>query len=201
MVMGEDIGKLNKAQSQILKKAYESNERSIRLVNQMLNVARIEEGKFLFELSRCKLKDIIDEVLALVNKEIMAKKLKLEKNIDKDLPDIKADKEKLVLAISNVMDNAIKYTPLNGKISLSARVESDKIIFKINDNGIGIKHEDQPKIFSKFFRGENAVHIQTDGSGLGLFIAKSIIKGHNGQISFISKEGKGAEFTISLPIG
>ena len=117
---------------------------------------------------------------------------------------IEADLEKIKLAIQNLIDNAIKYSiPGNEVIVDLDRIKEGKNSFieiKIKDNGIGIGKKEQKRLFSKFFRAENAVRLQTEGSGLGLFIVKNIIKAHQGKIWFESAENKGSTFYIKLPI-
>lgn len=200
MVLDGDAGKTTKEQINILQKGYSSNERAIKLVNQMLNVARIEEGKFSYQLEKCNFKELLNFVLDEAKDELRLKKIKIKKEITSSSLTLKIDKEKITLALQNLLDNAIKYTAVNGKIYLSVKARENFLIIIIKDNGIGIVKEDQLKIFSKFFRGENAVRVLTDGSGLGLYITKNIIEEHNGEIKFMSQEGVGTEFIIKLPI-
>ena len=111
-----------------------------------------------------------------------------------------ADKEKLLLALQNLVDNAIKYTPNGGRIEIRATEQkNDFLSISIRDSGVGVPKKDLPRLFSKFFRASNVMLMQTDGSGLGLFIVKSIIEKHGGKIEVSSEEGKGTEFTLTLP--
>ena len=114
---------------------------------------------------------------------------------------MRVDKEKISLAISNLVDNAINYTK-EGKISIQFEYDSkDKQVkFSVKDTGIGISEEQQKRLFSKFFRGINAIKAETEGTGLGLFIAKNIIEAHGGRIWFESEEGKGTTFYFTLPL-
>jgi signal transduction histidine kinase len=105
----------------------------------------------------------------------------------------------MYLVIQNLLENAIKYTPENGKIELTIEMGGNLIKVKIKDNGVGIPDKEKVKLFSKFFRAENVVRMQTEGSGLGLFIVKNIVKSHGGEIAFDSKEGKGTEFFFTIP--
>ena len=129
------------------------------------------------------------------------KKVKLEYNEpDQGLPKVSMDVDKISLAIQNLVDNASKYTPQGGKIIISLKHEDQKLIFSISDTGVGIPAEQHGRIFSKFFRADNVIRMQTDGSGLGLFISKAIIENHKGSIWFESTEGKGTTFYFSLPV-
>ena len=102
--------------------------------------------------------------------------------------------------LQNLLENAVKYTPEHGKIEINVAPGDQLLQFKIKDNGVGIPAKDQAKLFSKFFRADNVIRMQSEGSGLGLFIVKNIIQRHGGDISFSSREGKGAEFIFTLPI-
>ena len=122
-------------------------------------------------------------------------------NKPKRLPKIYIDEEKMTLALTNLADNAVKYTKEYGKIEITLDAKSkNKLKILIKDNGIGIQKNEQKKIFTKFFRGSNAVLMQTEGNGLGLFLVKNIIEKHGGRIYFSSKINKGAEIVMELLI-
>jgi two-component system sensor histidine kinase VicK len=110
------------------------------------------------------------------------------------------DQEKMKLAVQNLIDNAIKYSADNSKIDITLTSDNENIEFKIQDQGIGIPEAQQQKIFTKFFRGDNAEKVNTIGSGLGLFLAQNIIEAHSGKIWFESGAGSGTTFYFSLPI-
>jgi len=110
------------------------------------------------------------------------------------------DPQKMHLAVQNLLDNAIKYTPDGGKIVLKVFREKDDVVCTVQDSGVGIPDDQKDRVFSKFFRGDNVIRMQTQGTGLGLFISRSIIEKHKGSISFESQEGQGTSFTFRLPI-
>jgi len=110
-----------------------------------------------------------------------------------------ADSEKLSIALTNLIDNAVKYTPGGGRVRLTLRRENDFAVLSVSDNGVGIPKADWHRVFSKFFRASNVIRMETEGTGLGLFIVKNIIKRHGGEISFVSEEGQGTTFTFTLP--
>ena len=110
------------------------------------------------------------------------------------------DREKLSLAIRNLIDNSIKYTRTGGQITVSVWPEEGFLRIRVKDNGIGVPEKDKGLLFNKFYRAQNAVRFQTEGSGLGLYFVKSIIDKHNGSLMVESEEGKGSAFTISLPL-
>ncbi len=201
LMLDGDVGKITKKQTELTSKLYESNERMIDLVNDLLNVARIEEGRYIFKPILADIGAIIQFVVNSYKEEVGERNLKLEFKVsEKELPQVKIDVEKIRLVIQNLIDNAIKYTVSGGSITVSLRRAGESIECQVSDTGVGIPEDQKARVFSKFFRGTNAVKIETDGSGLGLFIAKNIIEAHGGKIWFQSEEGKGTAFCFSLPI-
>ena len=201
MILDGDLGDLNSQQREMLNKGYQTNERMIALINDLLNVSRIEEGRFQYRFVRASLEDVVDRAVRDLRVTTAKKKVKLEYNEpDQGLPKVSMDVDKISLAIQNLVDNASKYTPQGGKIIISLKHEDQKLIFSISDTGVGIPAEQHGRIFSKFFRADNVIRMQTDGSGLGLFISKAIIENHKGSIWFESTEGKGTTFYFSLPV-
>ncbi len=200
MVLDGDVGKITKQQIAILNKGYVSNERVIKLVNQMLNVSRIEEGKFGYSYAMSDFLDIIRSNVNNIKDLTENKNLKINLKLPDKPININMDKEKINMAIQNLIDNAILYSPENNKIDIEVRQEDNSLAFTIKDSGLGIPKNDQDKIGTKFFRSDNVLRVQTDGSGLGLYITRNIIEGHGGTLDFESTEGVGSVFTIKLPL-
>jgi PAS domain S-box-containing protein len=200
MFLDGDLGKLTKEQREFLEKTYKSNERMINLINDLLNVARIEEGRYLYRPVLADIVPICQSVIDSYKEEIEKKNLKFEFKKPKELPKVRVDIEKISLAIQNLLENAILYNLPGGKIEISLKLKENKIEFSIKDTGIGIPKELQRRVFTKFFRAPNAMRIETEGSGLGLFITKNIIEAHGGEIWFESEEGKGTTFYFTLPV-
>ncbi|GMX58860.1 MAG: hypothetical protein MCSN_5140 [Candidatus Microsyncoccus archaeolyticus] len=201
MILDGDVGKINPEQKDLLEKTYFSNERMIGLINDLLNVTRIEEGRFLYKPEKMQLEGVIVNVIQELEETIKMKKINVKfEKLKKLLPPVIIDEEKMSLAIYNLLDNALKYTvPEKGEIIISLEEKDDSIIFKIKDNGVGIPKDQHQRIFSKFFRGDNVIRMETEGSGLGLYTTKNIIESHKGKIWFDSDEGKGTIFYFSLP--
>jgi PAS domain S-box-containing protein len=201
MLLDGDLGKLNKEQTDFLEKTYKSNERMITLINDLLNVTRIEEGRYIYQLLSYDLVEITQSVIDSYKGEIERKDINFEfKKPEKKLPKILVDEEKIKIAIENLLDNAVRYIFPGGKITISLELLENEIQFKIEDTGIGIPRDEQPRVFTKFFRGVNAIRMETEGSGLGLFVTKNIIEAHGGRIWFKSEEGKGSTFYFALPL-
>jgi len=202
MFLDGDMGEITETQSQFLQKTYESNERMIALVNDLLNVAKIEEGRFLQKMQEYDMADIIIEAVGVLKE--MAEKKGLVFNYSlpsKKMPKVLLDKEKVVLALQNMIENAVSYTK-SGRVDVLTDYFplKNEFVVQVKDTGIGIPKNQKDRIFSRFFRGLVATETETDGTGLGLFIAKNIIEAHGGRIWFDSEEGKGSTFYFSLPI-
>jgi len=199
MILDGDLGSLTKEQREFLEKTYQSNERIINLINDLLNVTRIEEGRYIYKPQTTEILPIIESLLKSYEGMIQKKNLTLELKKPPKLPKVKVDIEKISLAIQNLLENAIIYNVPNGKIEITLEDKGEEIQISVKDTGIGIPKDQQQRMFTKFFRGSNAMKIDTEGSGLGLFITKNIIDAHGGKIWFESEEGKGTTFYFTLP--
>jgi len=200
-ILKGEAGRATKKQEELLQKAYFNNERMIAIIDDLLNVTRIEEGRFLGKFAKESIEKLIDEVVQKHRETIKEKNIKVETIFPPRLSsEIEIDKESIMLAVDNLIDNAIKYTSRGGEVTI--KLSCDKIGLKaqIKDAGIGIPEYQQDRVFSKFFRGDNAVKIGTSGTGLGLFIVKNIIEAHNGKVGFKSEENKGSTFWFTLPV-
>ena len=200
LVADGDVGPVNPEQKEYLMKGYESTTRMIDLINDLLDVDKIESDKFSYTFAPEQLDAIIQGIVDDLTGVATEKGVNLIfRNEAGGVAPINADKVKLRNALQNLIDNAIKYTIGGGDVTVILKEERGMFKLSISDTGIGIPRSEQGKVFGKFFRAKNAVRKQTDGSGLGLFIVKKIIEKHEGTISFESAEGKGTTFSISIP--
>ena len=200
MTLDGDAGKLNPEQEKILLKGYVSNERIIGLINEMLNVSRIEEGKFGLEFLPEDAALVVEELTSEFRSQIKVKNIKFSFKKPSFALNALIDREKFKLALRHLIENAIKYTPEYGTVAVEVKTGQSFLSIRVEDNGVGIPAAEQAKLYSKFFRAENVVRMQTEGSGLGLFIVKNIIDKHGGRIMCRSREGKGTQFMIRLPL-
>lgn len=192
---------LTAVQKEIVKKTSQTNKRLITLINDLLDVSHIEEGQFGYDFEPTDLVAITKEIIATFTDAVTHRGVTLSlTELGYALPPISVDKEKMKIAIANLLDNAIKYTKEGGTITLSFKVEKTSLSLVIHDTGIGISEQEQPFIFNKFFRAKNAVLLETEGSGLGLYITKNIVEHHHGIISFESRINTGSTFTIQFPL-
>jgi len=201
-LLGGDFGDLNPQQKDYLIKTNQSNERMINLVDDLLNLSRIEEGRYIQKKEKFLLEELIEK-----NIENIRFKLK-NKNVDISFEDVQrpvevlADKEKINLVVQNLIENAVNYSREDGRITigLSKDEARGETTFRVQDNGIGIPEDQKDRIFTKFFRAQNALRAQTVGSGLGLFINKNIVESHGGRIWFESELDKGTTFFFVIPL-
>lgn len=203
MLLDGDLGELNEEQTELVEKTYASNERMVNLINDLLNVSRIEEGRYLYKPELVHIEEITDPIIDSYKAEIERRGLKIEvKKPNKETPTVVADQEKITLVIQNLLDNAMKYSLKGGDIifTITHNDKDNRVQVSIKDSGVGIPKDQQERLFGKFFRATNVIRMETEGSGLGLFISKNIIEAHEGRIWFDSEEGKGSTFYFDLPV-
>lgn len=173
----------------------------LKIVNDLLDVAQIEEGRFGYSFADLDLQAIVERVLE--GSQVIAKEYGVSLYFERaeGIPPLFVDEEKLAMAIGNLVDNAIKYNVKNGEVIVRvARTENEPYVkISIEDTGVGIPAEDVGKLFTKFYRSSNVVRAETEGSGLGLYIVKNIVERHGGALDVESVVNRGTKVTISLP--
>ncbi len=201
MMLDGDLGEISIEQREFLNKTYRSNERMITLINDLLNVTRIEEGRYLYRPILSDIALVLKFVINSYQEEAKKRQITLKfKQVKKIIPKVLLDIEKMKLAFQNLIDNALKYTFAKGKVVVTLDSNGKEVVVSVKDSGVGIAEEQKKRVFTKFFRGTNVIKMETDGSGLGLFITKNIIVSHDGRIWFESKPGKGTTFYFAIPI-
>lgn len=200
MVIDGDAGALNEEQKNLLDQGYKSNERMITLVNDLLDVSRIETGRFEYSFVDGSLEDLVETTIQDFQQIVKHKSVNLKYDKpDAPLPKVQMDTLKLKMVVENLIDNAVKYTAPGGKVEVLFKYDKNIIEVIVADNGVGIPKGQMTQLFSKFFRAKNVIKMQTDGTGLGLFIAKRIVEKHGGAIWVESEEGKGTKMHFTLP--
>ncbi len=200
-VVLEKKHKFPQNQIELLEKGYGSTNRMVTLVNGLLNVVRIEEGRFGYTLHPVSIESVVRATVEERRIVAQEKNLTISLHFPKSaMPEVPLDAEKFSWAFANIVDNAIHYTPANGIIDITLTPEEGYLTLSVRDTGIGIPEREKKDIFGKFFRASNAILFAPNGSGLGLFIAKNIIEKHGGSIALESEEGHGTIATIRLPI-
>ena len=205
-------GPLPDTQRNALEKIYISNERLIQLVEDLLNISRMEAGRMEFDFQEAQIEDLVQEAADTLELSAKAKKLYLHwQKPSVALPKLKIDITKIKEVISNMVDNAIKYTQKGG-VTVRAergsffdhetREQKNVIRVSVSDTGIGMDKDELENIFNKFERGKDVSHYHTDGTGLGMYVGKKMVEAHHGKIWAESPgKGKGSRFVLELPVG
>lgn len=202
MFLDGETGKLDKRQIDLINQAYKDNESMSILIDDLLNLAKIEERVGGYEFGSCDLEGVIGVVINDLNFAAKEKDIELVFEKSSKIPVIKADTTKIRLVIYNLIDNSIRYSYNKGKIIIRLELDRDSKFIKVSvqDFGIGIPKSEQKYIFEKFFRASNAKEKENVGTGLGLYIVRSIIERHGGQVGLISEVNKGSTFWFTLPM-
>jgi len=219
MLKNEDIGKINLEQREILEQVYTSNERLINLVNDLLDVSRLDEARLKVVSAPRQVEEIIDEAAGNLAVQVKNKNLNLVwEKPETVTPKVLADKDRILQVILNLLSNAIKFTVSGKKIEIKVSEKGEiaprdisvrygfgekrgkYVQVAVADEGLGIPEEEQKKMFTRFFRGSNVKKANIEGTGLGMFIVFEIIKLHGGAIWFESEEGEGTKFYFTLPV-
>jgi len=207
MLLNEDAGKLNDEQKNYLQEVYKGNKRMVDLVNALLNVSRIDLGTFAIEPALTNIIELANDVIKEMQSQVVAKKLLISTSFA-ELPQISVDPKLMRIIFQNLISNAVKYTPEQGKIIVtvqksnkapSKKQPGTSLYISVADTGMGIPAAQKDKIFTKLFRADNVRAKETEGTGLGLYIIKSIVEQSFGTIWFDSEENKGTTFHILLP--
>lgn len=191
---------LNKKQLKNIENIDQLSIRMIRLVNDLLDVARIDQNRLVLRKEPVDLCKIIEEIVSETVPIARSRNIEITSNWTKNNPKIIGDAIRLKMVVENLINNSIKYTTNRGKIDIKVAKKGNSLVFSIKDNGVGIPEEQQGRVFDKFFRSDNIVKYQTEGTGLGLYISKSIVEQLGGEIWFQSVENLGSIFSFSLPI-
>jgi PAS domain S-box-containing protein len=212
MLLAGDAGKLKEEQKKYLSEVAAGSQRMVDLVNALLNVSRLDLGTLMIEPESVDVPSISRSVVLELKPQVIEKKIKISESYDKDLVEYSADKKLLRIVFQNLLSNAVKYTPKKGLVKVEVgqktkgqafgdrKLDGDFLTILVEDHGMGIPVRQQDKIFTKMFRADNARESETEGTGLGLYIIKSIINQSGGHVWFQSEEGQGTTFYVILPL-
>jgi signal transduction histidine kinase len=164
-----------------------------------LDVSRLESGSLHLKFAPVDLRTSVREVLELLGPLIREKGQTVDELLPEELPLVSADSEQLTQVIINLVSNSHKYTATGGRITVSVKASGNTIELAVKDTGVGLSSEEQAQLFTKFFRADHPATRKEGGTGLGLWITRSLVEMHNGNISVTSEPGKGSTFTVTLP--
>lgn len=198
LILDGTSGELNPEQKEQLKIVHSSGKHLLALINDIIDLSKMEAGRINVEISEFKLGEVLEEAFSILN--IILKKKKIELNVDVGDILMKSDHKRLLQCLMNLLGNAIKYTE-KGSIVITAKVIQNKVEISVTDTGIGIKKEDIPKIFGPFVRLQTPLTARTSGTGLGLYLVKKLATDFlGGDVEVKSEYGKGSTFTLSVPV-
>lgn len=212
MLLSGDAGKLSTEQHDYVREIFEGNQRMVELVDSLLNVSRLDVGTIRNDPEDTSMIELADSLQKEMQATITTKNLTLTRDIEKRLPNVWADPKLLRMVVQNLLSNAIKYTPKKGKVTLTmhtatpgeihtARLHgSDYLFLSITDTGYGIPKEQHQKVFEKLFRADNVRKMEVEGTGLGLYIVREVVKKFGGAIWFESMESVGTTFYVVIPL-
>lgn len=200
LLMSGKLCKINEKEVEYFKILKENVSRMGEMVSDLLTVSRIEQRKLPLKKEEVSLEALIRDLILVFKPWTTASNIEVNFQAEKKLPKVLADPSQIRLVVENLLDNAIRYIKDRGEVKIRLLNNGKNLYFEIEDNGVGIPKEDQKYIFQKFFRSGNVARYQTQGSGLGLYIAKAIAEKSGGKIGFHSEEGKGSTFWFTLPI-
>ncbi|HQP92315.1 MAG TPA: HAMP domain-containing sensor histidine kinase, partial [Candidatus Omnitrophota bacterium] len=199
IVFDGTAGVLNKQQKEFLDIAKRNVDRLNRLINDILDFEKLESGKMAFNIQENDINDAVTEIEKTMRSVVEQGKIDLLVELDKNVPKVKFDRDKILQVLTNLVNNAVKFTE-KGFIKIKVEHEDNVVKVSVRDSGIGIKEEDLPRLFGKFEQLNTGVLRKTGGTGLGLSICKDIIAKHNGKIWAESKYGEGSAFIFVLPV-
>lgn len=202
LVLDGDAGPVNAQQRQLLDEAFKSSQRMVSLIEDFLNMSRLQTGRFVIDKHPSDIPAMITDEVNSLQSTAVSRELTLEYRRTGELPEkLMVDEGKLRQVVMNFIDNAMYYSDANSVIKIRLSRRDDKLVFEVKDTGIGVPAEAQSQLFGKFYRASNARNRRPDGTGVGLYLAKKVVTEHGGDIIFSSVEGKGSTFGFSLPIG
>ncbi len=200
LILDGDVGDITDTQREFLGIVKENADRLVALINGMLDIASIEAGRVHLEVEPLAVADMISDAVDAFRIVLEQTGRVIRTRIPAGLPRVAADRHRMGQVMLNFVSNALKYSPRGGDVMISARLAEGFVHVSVKDHGMGITREDQQRLFTKFFRSDNAMTREIGGTGLGLSICKDIIELHDGRVWVRSKPGEGSTFSFSLPI-
>lgn len=197
------FGELNEKQSKYIKNVLDSGRHLLSLINDILDLSKVEAGKMELEPTIVAIKNLLEDSLVIVKERVFKRAISLDLRIADELSDFtfQADERRLKQVMFNLLSNAVKFTPDGGTITVECRRKNEELIVSVTDTGIGIKHEDLESVFREFEQLDSSYARKQQGTGLGLALTRKLVELHDGRIWAESEgEGNGSSFTFMIPI-
>jgi len=200
ILMEGKLGDIPEKVKERLGKINTHSDNLVKLINELLDISRIESGKVEMKLTKCDLSAMIDSIHDLLTPQIKDKNIHFTKQVGANIPKLMLDASQADRIFINLISNAIKFTPEEGTISVKAALNNDIVTVEVSDTGIGISKEDIARLFDEFYRVDNQINQNVKGTGLGLPLAKKIVEAHNGRMWVTSTVNQGTTFHFTLPV-
>ncbi len=200
MVLEGDTGAIKEDQRKLLQQAFDSSQRMVYLIADLLNVSRLRTGKFVIENKPTNLIEVVQGEVDQLKETASNKQITLSYEKPDKIPEMMLDETKIRQVIMNFLDNALYYTPSGGEVKVALKKAGESVEYTVTDTGVGVPKSEQHHLFTKFFRAGNARKMRPDGTGLGLYMAQKVVVAQGGAIIFNSEEGKGSTFGFKFPI-
>lgn len=200
MVLEGDVGPISDTQRAMLQQAFDSSQRMVYLIADLLNVSRLRTGKFVILNKVTDLPQVVEDELRQLSTGAKARNVTFNFTKPTDFPKVYLDETKVRQVVMNFLDNALYYTPDGGHVDVNLVSDGKSIRYTVTDTGLGVPKEDQKFLFTKFYRAQNARKMRPDGTGLGLYMARKVIAAQGGALLFSSIEGEGSTFGFSFPL-
>jgi two-component system, NtrC family, sensor histidine kinase KinB len=201
LILTKSVGEISPAQEEFLSIAQRNIKRLSNLINDLLDLSKLEAGKMEIHPRNSSVEYVINEAVSGLENWAKTKSINIEKKIEAGLPEINIDPDRIIQVLNNLIGNAVKFAPSNSNITITASLsgEDKGIMVSVQDDGVGIAKEDLPKIFNKFYQAGERVASDINGTGIGLSIVKEIVELHGGKVWVESEKGAGARFVFILP--
>ncbi len=200
LLIAGKIGQIPPEVKERLEKINKHSDNLVKLINDLLDVLRIESGRVEMHFDECNVLGLIEGIRDLLTPQAKEKNIQIKINVAPETPKIFVDVSQLERVFINLMGNALKFTPQNGTITVTAKPDKESVLFEVTDTGIGIGPEEQTRLFTEFYRVDNEINKNVKGTGLGLSLAKNIVQAHLGKISVKSRPQEGTTFYFTIPI-
>ncbi len=200
LLLSPAVGPLNEQQARFLQIVQSNANRLVTLINDLLDISRIESGRLELNIHPVRMETVIQEVADLLHQQCAQKNLALDVHIEPNIGPVLGDRNRLIQIVTNLVSNAHRYTPEGGRITLALSCSDGVVRVDVRDTGIGIAPEDQSKVFQRFYRVKDSTVQSVSGTGLGLPITKMLVEMHGGRLWVESELGKGSTFTFILPL-